>query len=111
MLFSAPSRKTSGRRDDTDVAEEDQTRGASGDTRGRVCSPSIICVGCETRFPLWHEMEQCFASPEIQQRVRDRQEESAIEPGNQSKERALVGEVIRSPTGRKKIAQDRKSVV
>ena len=26
--------------------------------------------------------------------MRDRQEESAIEPGNQSKERALVGEVI-----------------
>ena len=57
-------------------------------------TPGIICVGCETRFPLWDEMEQCFASPEIQQRVRDRQEESAIEPGNQSKERALVGEVI-----------------
>ena len=59
----------------------------------------------ETRFPLWDEMEQCFAGPEIQQRVRDRQEESAIELSNQSKERALVGEVIRSPTGRKKIAQ------
>ena len=53
-------------------------------------------------------MEQCFASPEIaasvmersgrltpfQQRVRDMQEESAIELGNQSKERALVGEVL-----------------
>ena len=36
----------------------------------------------------------CFASPEIQQRVRDMQEESAIELSNQSKERALVGEVI-----------------
>ena len=43
---------------------------------------------------LWDEMEQCFASPEIQQRVRDLQEESAIELSNQSKERALVGEVI-----------------
>ncbi len=32
--------------------------------------------------------------PEIQQRVRDMQEESAIELSNQSKERALVGEVI-----------------
>ena len=67
-------------------------------------------------------MEQCFASPEIaasvkersgrlasfaasvmhqggrltpfQQRVRDMQEESAIELSHQSKERALVGEVI-----------------
>ena len=71
-------------------------------------TPGIICVGCEQRVPLWDEMEQCYASPEIaarvmhqggrltpfQQRVRDMQEESAIEPGNQSKERALVGEVI-----------------
>lgn len=57
-------------------------------------TPSIICVGCERRVPLWDEMEQCFASPEIQQRVRDMQEESAIELSNQSKERALVGEVI-----------------
>ena len=39
-------------------------------------------------------MEQCFASPEIQQRVRDMEEESAIELSNQSKEPALVGEVI-----------------
>ncbi len=39
-------------------------------------------------------MEQCFASHEIQQRVRDLQEESAIVLSNQSKERALVGEVI-----------------
>ena len=71
-------------------------------------TPSSICVGCEQRVPLWDEMEQCFASPEIaasvmhrggrltpfQQRVRDMQEESAIEPGNQCEERALVGEVI-----------------
>jgi hypothetical protein len=57
-------------------------------------APSIICVGCEQRVPLWDEMEQCFASPEIQQRVREMQEEAAIELSNQSKERALVGEVI-----------------
>lgn len=48
-LFSAPSRKTSGVPDNTDPAEEGRTRGASGDTRGRVWSPSIICVGCEQR--------------------------------------------------------------
>jgi len=36
-------------------------------------------VGCEERVPLWDEMEQCFASLEIQQRVRDTQEEPAIE--------------------------------
>ncbi len=57
-------------------------------------SPSIICVGCEQRVALWDEMEHCFASAEIQQRVRDMQEESAIILSNQSKERALVGEVI-----------------
>ena len=34
------------------------------------------------------------ASPEIQQHVRDMQEELAIELSNQSEERALVGEVI-----------------
>ncbi len=39
-------------------------------------------------------MEQCFGSPEIHQRVREMPEESSIEPGNQSKEHALVGEVI-----------------
>ena len=55
MLFSAPSRKTSGRRDDTDGAEDARPRGASGDTRGRVCSPSIICVGCERRVRDAHE--------------------------------------------------------
>ena len=67
-------------------------------------TPSIVCVGCERRVPLGDELEQCFASPEIaasvmhqggrltpfQQRVRDMQEESAIELSNQSKERALV---------------------
>jgi hypothetical protein len=57
-------------------------------------TPSIICVGCEKRVPLWDEMEQCFASPEIQQRVRDMQEEAKVELDNESKERALVGEVI-----------------
>jgi hypothetical protein len=46
------------------------------------------------RVPLRDEMEQCFAGPEIEQRVRDLQEESAIVLSNQSKERALVGEVI-----------------
>jgi hypothetical protein len=77
VQFSAPSRKTGGGLEDASAAEPDRTRGASGNTRGRVCSPpSIICVGCEQRVPLWDELEQCFASPEIQQRVRDLQEES-----------------------------------
>jgi small GTP-binding protein len=58
-------------------------------------APSIICVKCETRrVPLWDDLEQAFASPETQQRVRDMQEEVKIILSNQSKERALVGEVI-----------------
>ncbi|TMQ19635.1 MAG: DUF4365 domain-containing protein, partial [Deltaproteobacteria bacterium] len=56
--------------------------------------PSIVCVECEQRVPLWDDMEECFASPEIQQRVRDMQQEASIELDNESKERALVGEVI-----------------
>lgn len=39
-------------------------------------------------------MEQCFASPEIQLRVRELQEQSTFVLDNESKERALVGEVI-----------------
>jgi small GTP-binding protein len=66
--------------------------------RAKEETPSIICVGCEERVPLWDELEQCFASPEIQQRVRDMQEESAIVLDNESKERALVGEVISTVT-------------
>jgi small GTP-binding protein len=62
--------------------------------KGKEKPPSIICVGCEQRVFLWDEMEQCFASPDIQQRVRDMQEEASIVLSNQSKERALVGEVI-----------------
>ena len=54
----------------------------------------MICAACEQRFPLWDEMEQYFASPEAQQRVRELQEQSAIILDNESKERALVGEVI-----------------
>lgn len=56
--------------------------------------PTIICSNCEKRVPLWDELEECFANPETKQQVRKLQEESAIELDNQSKERALVGEVI-----------------
>ena len=63
-----------------------------------MCPPWLWQSGllrpCEQRVPLWDEREQCFASPEIQQRGHDMQEKSAIELSNQSKERALVGEVI-----------------
>jgi small GTP-binding protein len=56
--------------------------------------PTILCVECEKRVPLWDELEECFASPEVQRRVRELQEQSAHELDNESKERALVGEVI-----------------
>jgi len=62
--------------------------------RGGGDVPTMICVGCEERFPLWDEMEQYFASPEAQERVRELQEQSQIILDNESKERALVGEVI-----------------
>ena len=39
-------------------------------------------------------MEEYFASPETKQRVRELEEQSAIVLDNESKERALVGEVI-----------------
>lgn len=61
---------------------------------GKVKTPTINCSECEERVPLWDDMELCFASPKIQQRVRDLQKESAIVLDNESKERALVGEVI-----------------
>lgn len=56
--------------------------------------PTIICVRCERRVPLWDEMEQFFASAEVQQRVHELQKRSDIVLDNESKERALVGEVI-----------------
>jgi small GTP-binding protein len=57
-------------------------------------APTIICVNCEERVPLWDEMEQCFASAEVQERVRQLQEQSNLVLDSESKERALVGEII-----------------
>ena len=54
----------------------------------------ILCVNCEKRIPLWDQMEELFASAETKQRVRELEEQSAIVLDNESKERALVGEVI-----------------
>ena len=56
--------------------------------------PTIVCQECEERVPLWDELEQAFASPEIQRRVRELQEVAALVLDNESKERALVGDVI-----------------
>jgi len=57
----------------------------------------IPCVNCDDpakRIPLWDQLEELFASPEMKQRVRRLQEQSAIVLDNESKDRALVGEVI-----------------
>lgn len=57
-------------------------------------TPSIICVACEYRVPLWDEMEQIFASEEIRMQVRQMQKEAESVLSIQSRERALVGEII-----------------
>jgi hypothetical protein len=54
----------------------------------------ILCVNCEKRIQLWDEMEDLFASAETKRRVRELQEQSALVLDSESKERALVGEVI-----------------
>src|SRR5260370_5276834 len=54
----------------------------------------VLCVNCEKRILLWDEMEDLFASAETKQRVHELQEQSAIVLDNESKERALVGEVM-----------------
>ena len=61
---------------------------------GKADAPTIICADCEQRVPLWDELEQSFASAETRERVRELQEQSNIVLDNESKERALVGEVI-----------------
>ena len=57
----------------------------------------IGCLNCDDpqkRVPLWDELEQLFASPETQARVLELQKLSSLVLDNESKERALVGEVI-----------------
>jgi small GTP-binding protein len=56
--------------------------------------PTILCSQCEKRVPLWDDMEEHFASAETKQRVRALEERSALVLDNESKARALVGEVI-----------------
>jgi small GTP-binding protein len=55
---------------------------------------NILCVSCEDRIPLWDELEDLFASPDVKKRVHELQEQSAGVLDNESKDRALVGEVI-----------------
>ncbi len=55
---------------------------------------SILCVKCEKRVPLWDDLEERFAAPEIHQRVLELDKQSQIILDNADKERTLVGEVI-----------------
>jgi small GTP-binding protein len=61
---------------------------------GRKNIPCVECDDPSKRIPLWDQMEELFASPEIQQKVHELQEQSTIVLDTESKERALVGEVI-----------------
>lgn len=62
--------------------------------RVRPGRPTIICVGCERQVPLWDKLEEHFASTETRQCVRELEMQSDFVLDNESKERALVGEVI-----------------
>ena len=57
----------------------------------------IACVNCDEatkRVPLWDQMEDLFASEKIKEQVQMLQEQSSIVLDSESKERALVGDVI-----------------
>ena len=56
--------------------------------------PTILCANCEKRVPLWDELERYFASDEVKERVRQLQAESDLVLDSESKDRALVGDVI-----------------
>ncbi len=55
---------------------------------------NILCVKCENRVPLWDDLEERFAAPEVHQRVLELDRQSQIVLDNTDKERTLVGEVI-----------------
>jgi small GTP-binding protein len=60
--------------------------------------PTIVCAECEKRVPLWDELEKHFASDETRAKVHELQQQSQIVLDNESKERALVGQISRELT-------------
>lgn len=54
----------------------------------------IGCAYCDDRIKLWDDLEEMFASDETAEKIRELEEEVAIKLDNESKERALVGEVM-----------------
>ena len=62
--------------------------------QGKKDIPCVNCDDSQRRIPLWDELEELFASPELKQQVAELQEQSSIVLDSESKERTLVGEVI-----------------
>ena len=55
----------------------------------------VFCLECEKKcVPLWDELEDRFASDDLREAVRLQAEQGDFAKSNESKERALVGEVI-----------------
>lgn len=61
---------------------------------GRRSVPTVVCVECLRPVPLWDKLEQAFTRPQMHQLVRKLQQNAASVLDFESKERALVGEVI-----------------
>jgi small GTP-binding protein len=55
---------------------------------------TILCVKCEKRVPLWDDLEERFADPEIHQLVLELDKQSQRVLDSADKERTLVGEVV-----------------
>jgi small GTP-binding protein len=55
---------------------------------------NILCVKCEQRVPLWDDLEERFAAPEVHRHVLELDEQAQIVLDNADRERTLVGEVI-----------------
>jgi small GTP-binding protein len=72
--------------------EQPTTRVPSAARQGDL--PTIVCQECEERVPLWDDLEQRFADPTVLDQVRELQRQSTIVLDSESKERALVGDVI-----------------
>ena len=55
---------------------------------------SVVCIECEKRVPLWDDLEDRFASDELREQVRLLDQQVNLVLDNESKGRALVGDVI-----------------
>lgn len=55
---------------------------------------NILCVNCEKRVPLWDDLEERFAAPEVHRHVLELDEQAQFVLDNADRERTLVGEVI-----------------